>query len=107
MGPRLRRNVALCLVLDAVVAHSSRGIQALGDLLVRYLCQVAGFSGMVCPDTSQAVGLEFNLNRVALRPRGTSLVQHTEEILDMMAVFMSQHICLGERAALSAKARVQ
>ena len=62
MGPRLGRDVALRLALDAVVAHGSRGVQALGDLLIRQLRQVAGFGGVVRPDAGQAVSLEFSLN---------------------------------------------
>ena len=33
MGPRLGRDVTLCLALDSVVSHGSRSIQALGDFL--------------------------------------------------------------------------
>ena len=62
MGPRLRRDVALCLALDPVVSHRSRGIQALGDLRIRQLGQVAGLGGMVRPHAGQTVSLEFNLN---------------------------------------------
>jgi hypothetical protein len=35
MGPRLGRDVALRLALDAVVTYGSRGIQALCDFLIR------------------------------------------------------------------------
>ena len=69
MRPRLGRDVALRLALDAIVAHGRRGIQALGDLRIRDLRQEAGFGGVVGPDAGQAVGLEFNLNCRALRPR--------------------------------------
>ena len=62
MGPRLGRDVALRLALDAVVAHGSRGVQALGDLRIRQLRQVAGFRGVVRPDARQAVSLELSLN---------------------------------------------
>ena len=62
VGPRLGRDVALRLALDAVVAYSSCGVQALGDLRIRQLRQVAGFGGVVRPDAGQAVSLEFSLN---------------------------------------------
>ena len=62
MGPRLRRDVTLRLALDTVVTYRSRSVQALSDLLIRQLRQVAGFGGVVCPDAGQTVSLEFNLN---------------------------------------------
>src|ERR1043165_5294017 len=70
MGPRLRGDVALCLTLDAVVAHGCGGVQCLGNILISYLCQVSSLGGMVCPDTGQAVRLELRLNGLALRPSG-------------------------------------
>ena len=62
VGPRLRRDVTLRLALDTVVTYRSRSVQALSDLLIRQLRQVAGFGGVVCLDTGQTVSLEFNLN---------------------------------------------
>lgn len=62
MGPRLGRDVALILALDAVVAHGGRDVQPLGDLINRQPRQVACFGGVVRPDAGQAVSLEFNLN---------------------------------------------
>src|SRR5678816_1056523 len=104
MRPCLRRNIALGLVLDTVIPYSRSGIQTLGDFLVCHLCQKASFGGMICPDTRQTVSLKLSLNCYAVRARGSRvrLIQYTKKVLHMMSILMSQHICLGERTALSA-----
>src|SRR5215213_10614604 len=68
VGPRLRGNVALCLALDAVIAHGSCGVHSLGDILIRHLRQITSLGGVEGPDAGQAVRLEFRLNRLALWP---------------------------------------
>src|SRR5215213_7325729 len=105
MGPRLGGDVALCLALDAVVAHGRGGVHSLGDILIRHLRQVTGLGGVEGPDAGQAVRLEFRLNRRALWPGSVcSVLQCTHPVLHIMAVLIRMHICLGERTALGAKA---
>jgi hypothetical protein len=59
VGPRLWGDITLGLPLDPVVAYGSRRVQALGNIFIGDLRQVAGFSGVESPDARKAVGLEL------------------------------------------------
>src|SRR3954451_13917349 len=103
MRPRFRRDMALSLLLNTVVTHGSGGVQALGYLSVRHRLQIAGISGVLHPDARKAVGLKLRLHGSTLWPGITPTgrrVEHTGQVLDVVAIFVRYHIPLGERAAL-------
>src|SRR4051812_11034943 len=93
-------------LLDPVVADGRRGVEPVGDVLRREVLDELRVDGVRGPHAGVAVGLE-------LEPHGARLlalavVAHalvgSEEVLDVMAVLVGDHVGLGERAPLRAEA---
>src|SRR4051794_9326965 len=59
VGPALLVDAACRALLDAVVAHRGRGIEAVGDVLRREVLDEARLDGVRGPDAGIAVGLEL------------------------------------------------
>lgn len=109
VGPRFGGDVTLRLLLDAVVADGRGSIEGLRDLVAGRGRQVAGLGSMIRPDTGQAISLQLSEHRHALRTGGivVGLVEQAEQVLHVVAVFMGQHVGLGEGASLRSEAGLQ
>ena len=104
MGPGVGVHVALRLLLDAVVTHRCRRIKGLCDVVRGQLCDEAGLDRVVRPHAGEAIGLELRLDRAAAGPaRPAARRQEAEEVLDVMAVLVGDHVGLGERPAFGAE----
>ena len=66
--PRLRVDPPLRLLLDAVVADGGRSIEAVVDVLLREVDDVAGRDGVARPDTRVAVRLQLGAHRAPVAP---------------------------------------
>src|SRR5207247_3578905 len=102
--PLLRLHAPLGLLLDAVVADGSRGVQRLRDLRVGRRLEEAGIRRVAGPHPREAVGLQFDLDRGGAR---SGLREQTELVLDVMAVLVRDDVALRERAALRAETLLQ
>src|SRR6266851_6001084 len=58
VGPLLGLHTALRLLLDAVVADRSRGVERLGNLGIRGCLEEAGVRGVPRPNAGEAIGLQ-------------------------------------------------
>ena len=79
-------------------------MSACGELL-----DEAGVDGVGGPDAGVAVGLQLEphrAGRLALAVVADALVG-AEQVLDVVAVLVGDHVGLGERAAAGAEARAQ
>jgi hypothetical protein len=103
MCPGFGNDAAACSPLENVITYCRRGVQPFFD--VACLEQMAGLIRMVTPDAGQAVSLElepdtqfvgFRFTHLLLP--GGYLVRDTEQILDMVAYFVSDHVSLGKIA---------
>src|SRR5262245_10980095 len=106
--PGVRVDLALRGLLDAVVPDRGGSIERVGDLLVRDRFEVAGARGVVRPDAREAVGLELGADRAALRTLLARLpAEDAEQVLNVVAVFMSEDVALRQRPALRPEARAK
>src|SRR5918992_3643007 len=108
MCPPLWVHPVLDRLLDTIVTHSGRSVEAVSNLSLSQGSKVAGGCGMLCPYSSEAVRLQFGAYCGALRScvafvegKGADLVLH------MMAVLMSQHVRLRKWASLGTKPGAQ
>src|SRR5690242_8806434 len=108
VSPLFRVDPAGGLLLDAVVAHRRRGRQRVSNVLVAQRFEerhagalLFGDRGVVRPHSRVAVGLQFGADACAFRPRGILLraPEDALQVLHMVAVFMSHHVLLSQRAA--------
>ena len=109
MRPRLRVHFPLKFFLNAVVANRCGGIEAVCDVLIRQLCQVAGLGGMIRPNTGIAVRLQLNAHGCALWPGAViaNLGENPLHILHMMTVLVCEDVFLRERSTIRTELRVQ
>jgi hypothetical protein len=104
MRPLLGVHPTLNRLLDTVVAYGGRGVEAVSDLGLRQRSEVASGGGMLCPYPGEAVRLQFGAYRCALRSHVAFVEgKGADLVLYMMAVFMSQHVCLRKWSSLSTK----
>jgi hypothetical protein len=108
VGPRLGRHLALDALLDAVVADRRRGVERLPDVVLGELAEEPGALGVARPHAREAVGHELDADRAALGPDILrSVPEHAEQVLDVMAVLVGDHVALGKRPALRAEPLLQ
>ena len=108
MRPRLGRDAALELPLDAVVADRGRCVETIGDVRSGQFGEVAGVDGVARPDAGVAICLELGAYGAPLSPcLAGAGAEGAEQVLDMVAVFVREHIGLREGTALSAELRPQ
>src|SRR3954453_2068080 len=99
--PRLRVDLALELLLEAVVADRRCGVESVGDVGLRQLGDVSRAHRTVRPDAGEAVGLQLEVDTAALRP-GDALANPAhgaEQVLHVVAVLMSNDVGLRKRPA--------
>src|SRR5438045_7804792 len=85
--PFLGLHPTLRLLLDAIVADRSRGIERLGDLDVGRCVEVARVRGVPCPHSREAVSLQLDADGpgvAALTRR-----KQTELVLNVVTVLVS------------------
>jgi hypothetical protein len=100
----VRYHAALALLLQIVITDGVSGIQRL--LQISFLKPVMTLLGVVGPDTSKTVRLQFLPDQQAIVALhlgsaltcGLHLLRHAEQGLDMVADLMGNHIGLGEIA---------
>src|SRR3954464_1139461 len=101
--PRLRCHPPLEPLLDPVVAHGRRRVQAVGDVRVRETRDerpprrlVLRRGRVACPHPGVAVRLELHLHRVAVRARAPVLrpAQRAHQVLHVMPVLVGHHVRL-------------
>src|SRR4051794_22642747 len=99
--PRLRVDLALELLLEAIVADRRCGVESVSDVGLRQLGDVAGAHRTVRPDAGEAVGLQFEVDTAALRPGDAlaNLAHGAEQVLHVVAVFVRDDVGLRERSA--------
>src|SRR5207245_6806243 len=102
--PLLRLHAPLGLLLDAVVADGSRGVQCLRDLRVGRRVEEAGIRRVAGPHPRKAIGLKLDPDRSGAR---SGLREQTELVLHVMAVLVRDDVALRERAALRAETLLQ
>src|SRR5215208_1458938 len=106
--PRFGIDPALCPGLDPVVADRGGGVQAVGDVVLGQVGQEAGLRRVIRPDSGEAVGLKLGADGASLCSSATgAALQATEQILDVVAVFVGENIGLREGAAGRAEAGAQ
>ena len=69
VGPVLRGDPALDLLLDAVVADGRCGVEADPNIFVAQRVEEACLRCVIGPDSGEAIGLKFHTDRFALRVR--------------------------------------
>src|SRR5690606_2502265 len=104
VGERLGHDDALGALHDVVVADGGGGLHGLLD--VAGLEPALRLLGVVGPDAGEAVGLELEADRqlvvvalAQLAPRLVHLLHRAEQVLDMVADLVRDHVGLGEVAA--------
>jgi hypothetical protein len=99
--PRLGRDLALGLLLDAVVADRAGRVEALVDVCLRELLDQPGRDRVRGPDAGVAVGLQLRPHGLALRalPVAADAVEDAELVLDVVAILVCEHVGLREVAA--------
>ncbi len=99
MGPALRVDPTARLLLDPVVADRGGRSEGLVDVA---LLEEAPLAGGMRPDPGQAVGLQLEPDRERVGPRraalllGAHLVGQAQEMLDVVADLVGQHVRLRE-----------
>ena len=108
MRPGLPIDLPLDLLLDAVVADGLGRVERLSDLVFTDRSD-DGRRRIRRPHTGVAVGLELRSHRRALGTLliASNLVQRADQVLDVVPVLMSEHVCLRERPALGAEPSLQ
>jgi DNA-binding transcriptional regulator YbjK len=103
--PRLTVDLALELLLDAVVADRRGGVQSLGDVPLGEVGEQPGLGGVRGPHSGVAVRLQLASHGRALRPLPVvaDLGKRALDVLHVMAVLVGDDVGLGERAALGAE----
>src|SRR5215210_4193062 len=107
MRPRFLVNPAGGPPLDPVVTHGGCGVETVDDVLRREVLDEARFHGVGRPDAGVAVGLQLESNRARLLALAVPADARVgpDEVLDVVAVLVSDHVRLGERAATRAELR--
>src|SRR5688500_230869 len=103
MGPGMRIDLALHLLLDPVVTDRSRSIECLVDLLPGQRLEEPGVNCVPSPDAGEAVGLQLGAHRATLGAGVSPGLEQAEQVLDVMPVLVRDHVHLGERTALGAE----
>src|SRR5215218_6045765 len=109
VGPRLGVHLPLRLLLDPVVADRRRGVEALVDVLLRQIDDQPRLLCVVRPHAGIAVGLQLRPDRAALGPLRVVAdpTQNALLVLDVVAVFVRDHVRLRERAVRGAELRLE
>ncbi len=114
--PPLRIDLTLGRFLDPVVADRGRGVQRLVDVVLGQLgdqrsagVRIRVGGGVMRPDAGEAVGLQLEPDCGTLRPLpvAADLVHGAEQVLDVVAVLVRDHVGLRERATLGAEPALQ
>ena len=110
MRPRFRVDAPLGLFLNTIITDRGSGVQAVRDVLVRQLHEVARLRGMIRPDARVAIRLEFGAHRCTLWPglvSGGTVENAALQILHMMTVLVRDDILLREGSACRTELRLQ
>src|SRR6266568_5901681 len=102
VGPLLGLHTALRLLLDAVVADRSRGVERLRNLGIRGCLEEAGVRGVPRPNAREAIGLQLDADGCGVA--ALTRREQTEMFLHVMAVLVCDDVSLGEWPALRAEA---
>src|SRR3954454_14842347 len=94
--PRLRVDLSLELLLEAVVADRGCGVEPVGDVGLRQLGDVTRAHRTVRPYAGEAIGLQLEVDTPAFRP-GDSLADPAhgaEQVLHVVAVLVRDDVGL-------------
>ena len=105
MRPGLPVDLALGLLLDAVVSDRGRGVEAVVDVRLGEVVDQARLDGVSSPDARVAVGLQLGADAAAFGPLRVvaDAVEHAELVLDVVAVLVGDDVGLDEGRVLGAE----
>ena len=106
--PGLGIHLALGALLDAIVPDRACRVDAAVDVGLGEALDQPGLDGVVRPDSRVAIRLQLRPHRPALGAAALlGPLERAEQILDVVAVLVREHVGLGKRAALGAEPRLE